>query len=303
MNTSSCWGLRPGPDHPVYIMSKAAIASLTQCLGRDHAHQNIRVGEAHELLDAAQMREMTGTDYYCSGLFTPGTAMIQPAAFVRGVAAGLKSARVQLYENSPVVALDHSHGWSAKTPSGMVTAPKVILAVNGHAQSFGHFKQRLLHVFTYASITRALSADECRSLGGVPRWGVTPADPMGTTVRRISGTGGDRIIVHYRFTCDPLMRVNARRLAHVGRDHVKAFAARFPMLNGMEMAYRWGGRLCLSRNNVPAFGEVDQGLYSACCQKPAARTGWARQRARCMGCWRLIWASGEKLDLLTQVLA
>ena len=28
-------------------------------------------------------------------------------------------------------------------------------------------------------------------LGGQPIWGVTPADPMGTTVRRISGTGGD----------------------------------------------------------------------------------------------------------------
>ena len=43
INTSSCWGLRPGPNHPVYVSSKAAIASLTQCLGRDHAHQNIRV--------------------------------------------------------------------------------------------------------------------------------------------------------------------------------------------------------------------------------------------------------------------
>jgi len=43
VNTSSCWGLHPGPGHPIYIMSKAAIASLTQCLGRDHAHQNIRV--------------------------------------------------------------------------------------------------------------------------------------------------------------------------------------------------------------------------------------------------------------------
>ena len=43
INTSSCWGVHPGPDHPIYIMSKAAIASLTQCLGRDHAHQNIRV--------------------------------------------------------------------------------------------------------------------------------------------------------------------------------------------------------------------------------------------------------------------
>jgi len=43
VNTASCWGLRPGPGHPLYVMSKAAVASLTQCLGRDHAHQGIRV--------------------------------------------------------------------------------------------------------------------------------------------------------------------------------------------------------------------------------------------------------------------
>ena len=43
VNTSSCWGVHPGPNHPVYVMSKAAVASLTQCLGMDHAHQNIRV--------------------------------------------------------------------------------------------------------------------------------------------------------------------------------------------------------------------------------------------------------------------
>lgn len=43
VNTSSCWGLMPGSNHPLYTMSKAAIASLTQCLGRDHAPQGIRV--------------------------------------------------------------------------------------------------------------------------------------------------------------------------------------------------------------------------------------------------------------------
>lgn len=43
VNVSSCWGVRPGPAHPLYVVSKAALASLTQCLGRDHAHQNIRV--------------------------------------------------------------------------------------------------------------------------------------------------------------------------------------------------------------------------------------------------------------------
>ncbi len=43
VNVSSCWGIRSGPGHPLYIMSKAAIASLTQSLGLDHAHQGIRV--------------------------------------------------------------------------------------------------------------------------------------------------------------------------------------------------------------------------------------------------------------------
>ena len=43
VNLASCWGVHPGPDHVVYCMSKAALASMTQCLGRDHAHQGIRV--------------------------------------------------------------------------------------------------------------------------------------------------------------------------------------------------------------------------------------------------------------------
>lgn len=43
VNVASCWGVHPGPNHPIYVMSKAALASLTQCLGIDHAHQNIRV--------------------------------------------------------------------------------------------------------------------------------------------------------------------------------------------------------------------------------------------------------------------
>ncbi len=43
VNTASCWGLYPGPDHVIYCMTKSALATMTKCLGRDHAHQNIRV--------------------------------------------------------------------------------------------------------------------------------------------------------------------------------------------------------------------------------------------------------------------
>ncbi len=44
VNTASCWGGKaPGPNHAVYCMTKAAVASLTQCMGMDHAHQGIRI--------------------------------------------------------------------------------------------------------------------------------------------------------------------------------------------------------------------------------------------------------------------
>ena len=43
VNVASCWGVHPGPNHPLYVMSKAAVASLTQCLGMDHAGDGIRV--------------------------------------------------------------------------------------------------------------------------------------------------------------------------------------------------------------------------------------------------------------------
>ncbi len=44
INTSSCWGGKaPGPNHALYCMTKAAIASLTECMGMDHAHQGIRI--------------------------------------------------------------------------------------------------------------------------------------------------------------------------------------------------------------------------------------------------------------------
>ena len=44
------------------------------------------MGEAYRLLDAAEMQQMTGSDYFKGGLYTPGTAMIQPAKFVRAAA-------------------------------------------------------------------------------------------------------------------------------------------------------------------------------------------------------------------------
>lgn len=223
--------------------------------------------EEHRVLDAADMKALTGIDFYHKGLYTPGAVMIQPAAFIRLAAQGINR-QVDIYENSPVVRMETGAQHCLVTPNGSIRARKVILAVNGHIQSFGFYPRQLLHVFTYASMTRALTPKEVSRLGGQADWGILPADPMGTTVRRVSSFWGcgDRLTVRNRFTLNQSMEVGDREMASVVKAHDRAFAARFPMLNGVEMEHRWGGRLCLSWNSVPAFGELEEGIYSAACQ-------------------------------------
>jgi len=73
VNTASCWGVHPGPDHAVYCMTKAAIASLTQCMGRDHAYQGIRINAVcPNEVDTPMLR----TGFEMRG-FDPATAMAE----------------------------------------------------------------------------------------------------------------------------------------------------------------------------------------------------------------------------------
>jgi len=225
------------------------------------------LGEDYELKNASEMKDWTGSDFYREGLFTPHSVMIQPAAFIRSVANGLSN-RVSFFESSPVVSMALGDVHTLTTPNGSVKAKNVILAVNGHIQSFGFFPRQLLHVFTYASMTRALSKSEMHKLGGRPDWGVLPADPMGTTVRRCSSFNGsgDRIVIRNHATLNQSIEVNERSMKRAAQLQERSFLARFPMLNNVEMEHRWGGRLCLSWNSMPAFGEVETRVWSACCQ-------------------------------------
>ncbi|NYJ10812.1 glycine/D-amino acid oxidase-like deaminating enzyme [Rhizobium leguminosarum] len=226
-----------------------------------------KIGEEHRVLDAGQMREMTGSHYYRGGLYTPGAVMIQPADYIRGLAHGLHS-KVGIHEHSPVLELSREgRNWKAKTARGSVSAPNVILGVNGHIQSFGHFRGRLMHIFTYASMTSAFSQNEfAGDVTGVDRWALLPADPMGATVRKITKDGLSRIVVRTRFTYDPSLKVSEKRVAGIAAEQRRSFDARFPGMERLPMEYSWAGALCLSRNHVPAFGEVEEGLFSACCE-------------------------------------
>ncbi|MEI2302016.1 NAD(P)/FAD-dependent oxidoreductase [Ensifer sp. MJa1] len=224
-------------------------------------------GEKHTFLDAADMREITGSNYYLGGLYTPGAVLIQPADYVRQFAAGL-SHDIDLFERSPVTSLKRDNGiWTAMTARGSVSAPKVILGVNGHVDDFGHFGRRLVHIFAYASMTAPFPADGIgHKASGRDRWALLPADAMGATVRKITSGGQSRIAIRTKYTYDTTVALSENRLSKMAQAHRRSMDARFPGLKGIPFEHSWAGRLCLSLNHVPAFGEIDDGLFSACCE-------------------------------------
>lgn len=261
------YGIAPNYFDPVGKVNGAA-SSEADGLNRSYGAHLAEIGETGDYLDAKAMAELTGSSYYISGLYTPGTVIIQPAGYGRCMARGLRRDGVAIYEHAPVVRIERRESdWTVATDRHRIGASRVILATNGHLESFGFAKQRLMHIFLFASMTVDLPADAVKKLGGKPRWGLTPSNPMGTTMRRIdTALGGNRIVTRTCASFCPGMDPGEAALARTAKVHRQKFDDRFPMLKGAPMEFTWAGHLCLSRNGVAVMRELDQGLYSACVQ-------------------------------------
>ena len=260
------YGIDPAYFDPAGKIN-GAVSETARKLNASYAEHLRKLGETSEMLDAQAMHEVTGSRHYTAGLYTPGTVMLQPAGYIRGLGAGLRRDAVLVFERSPVTKFTRvGPDWQVVTPNGVVTAAKVILANNGHLESFGYARKRLMHVFLYASMTVELDDGRLAKLGGQPRWGITPSDPMGTTMRRIdTAQGGNRIVTRTCASYLPDMVASQAGVARAAAIHQQKFTDRFPGIADVPMEFSWAGHLCMTWNGVAVTRELEPGLFSACC--------------------------------------
>ncbi len=101
----------------------------------------------YDWLGADQLKEITGSEFYVSGLYAPGTVLVQPAALVRGLATTLPE-NVMLFEDSPVTAMELGVPHRLTLPGASITARTLILANNGFAGQFSYYRKELLPIAT-----------------------------------------------------------------------------------------------------------------------------------------------------------
>ncbi|MNS20214.1 Gamma-glutamylputrescine oxidoreductase [compost metagenome] len=252
-----------------------------------------KLGQPYEVIEGRDLPEHIGTHFYRKGLFTPGTALLQPSALVKGLADSLPS-NVSLYENTPITDVEYGAKVVLRHANGSITADKLVLTTNAFGMSFGFLKGRMLPVFTYGSITRPLTEEEQARLGGKPYWGVIPADPFGTTMRR---TVDNRLLIRNSFSYNPDGRSNRKYLDRFVQRHRESFARRFPMLPGVNFEYTWGGALALSRNHMGFFGKLAPNVVGALCCN-----GLGVTRGTVTGKLLADWLAGDKNELIEFLL-
>ena len=221
------------------------------------------LGEPFEWVRKPDLVEKVGSTHFTAAIYTPGGALLNPAALTRGLADTLPG-NVTLYENSPVQQASFKNGVHLETANGSLRGARLIMATNGFSQQFGYYRNRFLHLVAHCSLTRPLNEDERKAYGVDKPWGLTPANAfVGITMRY---TNDHRIVIRHGLNYRPSQRVTASENAAVKRRHKKLFDNRFPMLPAVEMEHSWSGFVCLSRNSAPGFGQLAPNVWSAFCQ-------------------------------------
>ncbi|MBP9182644.1 MAG: FAD-binding oxidoreductase [Fuscovulum sp.] len=217
------------------------------------------MGQTYSWVEAAQMQEMTGSKHYIKALHHPGTILIQPAKYLKNMARKL-SPNVTVHENTPISTARFGRDEHVfETPSGVIRAKKVIICAAGYLTRFGFYQNTAIPVYTFASMTRALSHNELAQVGAQGTYGLIPANSFGTTVRRAQ----DRLFIRNVYSYAPGFRITREHVERTRQQQMISFQRRWPALASMGFENSWGGLLTLAQNGGMVFGELARNVYGA----------------------------------------
>jgi len=215
--------------------------------------------QKYETLDGAALQRLTGSPFYTRGVRAQGTALVNPAAMCRGLANTLP-ANVTVYDAMPVTGLRRGRPHVLSVPGGEIETPNLILCTNTFSPGIGVAKNRMAGVSNFASLTRELTDDELKEVGGEGPWGILPGVTGGSTVRR---TTDNRILIRHGARYVPEWRFRPDDFANARLEHKESIARRWPALKDVAFEHTWGGIVGTTRNRGHIFGRIDENIWGS----------------------------------------
>ncbi|MEI2416263.1 FAD-dependent oxidoreductase [Orrella sp. JC864] len=216
----------------------------------------LQAGAQVRYLDAGQVAQASGSDYYCAGLDETGAGAVQPVQLALGLARAAARAGARLYEDAPVTGLQpQGGGWRLQAgPGASVQADAVVLAADVYVDRlWPRQAASMLQVASAQIASEVLPPGLAQAI--LPRRaGISEARKL-TVYCRISPDG--RFLIGGRARHTP--RVDAATIGRLRRAAVQ----RFPALAALRWDYAWHGRVGLTRDDAPRLCNPAPGLWTA----------------------------------------
>lgn len=110
-----------------------------------------------------ELQARSGSRAHIAGVFEPMSATVQPAALARGLVRVARQRGIEVFERSPMIALERSTTPSVRTPSGSVDADRVVIAMNAWSIRLRELRRALVVVSSDIVITDAAPQELART--------------------------------------------------------------------------------------------------------------------------------------------
>ena len=217
------------------------------------AKQWSELGAPAEALDAAAVARRLGANIYLGGWIDRRGGAIQPLAYARGLVRAAIAAGARLHGETRATRLTpRDGGWRVETDRGAtVDARRVLVATNAYSDDLVPGLRR-----SFVALNSFLVATE----------------PLAPEIRALILPGGEVVsetrplLFYYRLDAEGRLLMGGRgRFAEPRRasdwGHLERVLAKiFPAARGARIAYRWSGRVAVTRDFLPHLHEPAPGL-------------------------------------------
>ena len=206
------------------------------------------------LVSKSEIFDEIGTDYYLGGMINNANGHLHPLNLCLGEAAAAIELGAQIFENSPVMRIEHGAKPRVHTASGFVQSDFVVVGGNAyHTLEHKNMGGIVFPAGSYIIGTEPLTEEQQKE--------IIPSD---MAVCEMS-----HVLNYYRLSADKRMLFGGR-CNYSGRDPASISASMlprmlkiYPQLKGARIDFEWGGKIGVVINRIPHLGRIGDNVFFA----------------------------------------
>jgi len=205
----------------------------------------------YKLLSREETVSLIGTEAYIGALMNMGNGHLHPLNLCIGEAMAAVSLGATVYEQSPVLRIEHGAKPCVITEQGSVTADFVVIAGNAYHFIEPSLRGRLFPVNSFIIATEPLPEDQ-----------VTSINPQNLAV-----CDPNFVLEYFRLSAEKRLLFGGRcnyfgsDPAVIRQNMLPKMLRIYPQLAGTKIDYAWGGTIGVTVSRVPQLGRISPNVF------------------------------------------